>query len=49
MARKICILDTNVLPHDAQSIFSFQDNKVVIPLAVVEEMDKFKKDEGEIG
>lgn len=49
MARKIFILDTNVLLHDAQSIFSFQDNEVVIPLAVIEEMDRFKKDGGETG
>jgi PhoH-like ATPase len=49
LAKKTCILDTNVLLHDAESIFSFQDNEVVIPLAVVEEMDKFKKDGGETG
>lgn len=49
MAQKICILDTNVLLHDAESIMSFEDNEVVIPLAVIEEMDKFKKDGGETG
>jgi PhoH-like ATPase len=49
LARKIFVLDTNVLLHDAQSIFSFQDNEVVIPLAVIEEMDRFKKDGGETG
>ena len=49
MARKIFILDTNVLLHDSQSVFSFQDNEVVIPLAVIEEMDRFKKDGGETG
>lgn len=49
MARKTFILDTNVLLHDSQSIFSFQDNEVVIPLVVIEEMDRFKKDGGETG
>lgn len=49
MARKIFVLDTNVLLHDSQSIFSFQENEVVIPLPVIEEMDKFKKDGGETG
>lgn len=49
MARKIFILDTNVLLHDAHSLFSFQDNEVIIPLAVIEEMDRFKKDGGETG
>lgn len=49
MARKIFLLDTNVLLHDSKSILSFQDNEVVIPLAVIEEMDRFKKDGGETG
>jgi PhoH-like ATPase len=49
LARKIFVLDTNVLLHDSQSLLSFQDNEVVIPLAVIEEMDRFKKDGGETG
>jgi len=49
LARKIFLLDTNVLLHDSKSILSFQDNEVVIPLAVIEEMDRFKKDGGETG
>jgi PhoH-like ATPase len=49
LARKIFVLDTNVLLHDSQSIVSFQDNEVVIPLVVIEEMDRFKKDGGETG
>jgi len=49
LARKLFVLDTNVLLHDPQSLFSFQDNEVVIPLAVIEEMDRFKKDGGETG
>jgi PhoH-like ATPase len=43
MGSKIFILDTNVLLHDHASIFNFQDNDVVIPIVVLEELDKFKK------
>ncbi|MBQ3835456.1 MAG: PhoH family protein, partial [Elusimicrobia bacterium] len=43
MAVKSFVLDTNVLLHDPDSIFSFKDNKVVIPLTVIEELDNFKK------
>ena len=46
---KTFVLDTNVLLHSAQSIESFQDNDVVIPMAVVEELDKFKKNSDELG
>ena len=40
---KTFVLDTNVLLHDPDSIFSFKDNKVVIPMIVIEELDSFKK------
>ena len=40
---KIFILDTNVILHDYRSIYNFQDNNLVIPIAVLEEVDKFKK------
>lgn len=46
---KTFVLDTNVLLHSAQSIECFQDNDVVIPMAVVEELDKFKKNNDELG
>ena len=46
---KTFVLDTNVLLHSALSIESFQDNDVVIPMAVVEELDKFKKSSDELG
>ena len=49
MAIKAFVLDTNVLLHSAQSIESFHDNDVVIPMAVVEELDKFKKNSDELG
>lgn len=40
---KIFVLDTNVILHDHSAIKHFQDNNLVIPVAVVEEADKFKK------
>ena len=40
---KIFVLDTNIILHDYRSIYKFQDNDIVIPIAVVEELDKFKK------
>ncbi|MGD2034273.1 MAG: PIN domain-containing protein, partial [Bacteroidales bacterium] len=41
--RKIFILDTNVLLHDYKCIFNFQENDIIIPITVLEELDKFKK------
>ena len=40
---KIFVLDTNIVLHDYKAIRKFQDNNIVIPIAVVEELDKFKK------
>jgi PhoH-like ATPase len=42
--RKNYILDTNVLLHDPGAILSFDDNDVIIPIQVVEEIDHFKKE-----
>jgi len=42
--RKIYILDTNVLIHDPQSLFSFNEHIVGIPAMVIEELDKFKSE-----
>ncbi|MEW6277765.1 MAG: PhoH family protein [Candidatus Eremiobacterota bacterium] len=41
--RKIYLLDTSVLLHRPDSIFSFGDNQVVIPIVVLDELDHFKK------
>ena len=49
MSTKTFVLDTNVLLHSAQSLESFQDNDVVLPMAVIEELDKFKKYQDELG
>ena len=40
---KIFVLDTNIILHDHTAIKQFQENDIVIPIAVVEELDKFKK------
>jgi len=36
------VIDTNVLIHDPNSILNFQDNNVIIPFPVIEEIDKLK-------
>lgn len=36
------ILDTNVLLHDPKSMFVFEEHHIIIPIQVVEELDKFK-------
>jgi PhoH-like ATPase len=41
--RKTFILDTNVILHDPTCIHQFQNNNIVIPLTVLEEMDHFKR------
>jgi PhoH-like ATPase len=46
---KIYVLDTNVLLHNPEALFAFQDNEVVIPLAVIEEVDNQKRRQDEIG
>ena len=40
---KIFVLDTNIILHDHNAIRNFQENDLVIPIAVIEELDKFKK------
>jgi PhoH-like ATPase len=40
---KIFVLDTNIILHDYKAVRKFQDNNIVIPIAVIEELDKFKK------
>ncbi|MCK9567357.1 PhoH family protein [Candidatus Pacearchaeota archaeon] len=42
--KKNYILDTNVLIHDPQSIFKFEDNNLYIPIYVLEELDKLKSE-----
>ena len=47
--KKNFVLDTNVLLHDPSAIFKFEDNNVVIPIYVIEEIDRFKKELSEVG
>jgi PhoH-like ATPase len=42
--KKIYILDTSVLIHDPMAIYQFQDNDLILPIIVLEELDKIKKD-----
>ncbi len=46
---KSFVFDTNVLLYDPQAILNFQENNIVIPITVIEEIDHFKKDLNEIG
>jgi PhoH-like ATPase len=47
--KKNYILDTNVLLHDPEAMLSFDDNDVIVPIQVVEEIDHFKKEMSERG
>ena len=49
MSRKTFILDTNVLLYDMTSIHSFPGTDVVIPLVVLDELDRFKDKPGLLG
>ncbi|MFS0782445.1 PhoH family protein [Bacillus sp. 1P06AnD] len=46
---KIYVLDTNVLLQDPYSIYSFEENEVVIPAVVLEEVDSKKRNLDEVG
>ncbi len=47
--KKTFVIDTNVLLQSPYAIYHFEDNDVVIPAVVLEELDKFKKDSSELG
>ncbi|MCH7994923.1 MAG: PhoH family protein, partial [Planctomycetes bacterium] len=42
--RKNYVLDANILLHDPASIYNFADNTVVVPVGVLSELDRFKKE-----
>ncbi|UQZ45895.1 PhoH family protein [Bacillus sp. PK3-037] len=46
---KIYVLDTNVLLQDPNAIFSFEENEVIIPAVVLEEVDSKKRYMDEVG
>ena len=47
--RKILVIDTSVLLYDKESIHSFSGNDVIIPLVVLDELDRFKENPGLLG
>ncbi|HEY8078553.1 MAG TPA: PIN domain-containing protein, partial [Labilithrix sp.] len=47
--KKNYVLDTNILLHDPYAIFRFDDNNVIIPIFVIEEVDQFKREGSERG
>ncbi len=46
---KYFVLDTNVLLHNSEALSAFTDNTVVLPMSVIEELDKFKSHNDELG
>lgn len=49
MAKRKIVLDTNVILFDALAIMKFKDSDIHIPISVIEEVDRFKRDPGENG
>jgi PhoH-like ATPase len=49
MPNKHFVLDTNILIHDPRAVLQFEQNEVVIPIFVLEEIDQFKKESSERG
>jgi PhoH-like ATPase len=49
ITRKKIVLDTNVILFDAQAILKFGDADIHVPISVIEEIDRFKRDQGENG
>ncbi|MCM1982321.1 PhoH family protein [Lyngbya confervoides] len=47
--KKVYVLDTNVLLHDPAAMLRFEDNDVVLPITIIEELDRFKKHPEEMG
>jgi PhoH-like ATPase len=47
--KKNYVLDTNVLLHDPRALFKFEDNDVILPIYVIEEVDTFKRETTERG
>lgn len=45
---KLFVLDTNVILHDADCIRNFEENDIVVPITVLEELDKFKKGDRDV-
>ena len=41
--KKTFVLDTNVILHDSSCIYRFEENDIIVPITVIEELDRFKK------
>lgn len=46
---KTFVLDTNVLLHNPNAVEAFEDNTILLPMTVIEELDKFKTNNDERG
>lgn len=46
---KYFVIDTNVLVHNPNCLYVFDDNEVVVPFAVLEELDKLKRNNDDVG
>ena len=49
MSKKNYVIDTNVLLHDPDALSDFEGNNIIIPLAVLEELDSMKRFRDELG
>lgn len=41
--KKLFVIDTNVILHDSSCIYRFEENDIVVPVTVLEELDQFKR------
>ena len=46
---KTYVIDTNVLIQNPRALEYFEDNRVILPIVVLEELDKLKQADGEKG
>ena len=49
MKRKIFVVDTSVMLYDKEAIHQFTGNDIVLPICILEELDKFKEKRGLLG
>ena len=49
MTKKTYVVDTNILLSDPEALFAFEENDVVLPLIVIEELDRHKDRQDEVG
>ena len=49
MTKKIYVIDTSVYLTDFSSLKAFEDNDIIIPFKVLEEIDKHKKRQDSVG